>query len=93
VAKIPRSAQRNQQWRSLARGSVRLGPTARRLGRRIARLRIESAVTQEWLAERCGISTRHLQDIEAGRVNVTLAIELAIARALGVTLSELFEGV
>jgi transcriptional regulator with XRE-family HTH domain len=56
-------------------------------------LRLARGLSQEKLAERADLSTRHLQAIEHGKSNVTLATELALARALKVPLSELFSGV
>jgi transcriptional regulator with XRE-family HTH domain len=65
----------------------------RRLGRRLRALRDARGLTQERLAERAGVDAKHYQALESGLSNVTFATLLAVARALGVSLSELFDGV
>lgn len=64
-----------------------------RLGKRVRALRLEKKLTQEQAAERAGLDEKHFQVIEGGRMNVTVATLVGIARALDVTLAELFEGV
>jgi transcriptional regulator with XRE-family HTH domain len=64
-----------------------------RLGRRVRALRAERGLTQEETAHRAALDAKHFQAIEAGRTNVTVAPLVGISRALGVSLSELFEGV
>ena len=49
--------------------------------------------SQETFAEACGIDRTYISGIERGRRNVGLKNIDVIANALGVTLSELFEGV
>jgi len=61
------------------------------LGRRIRALREGKRLTQEQLAERAELSLKHLGQIERGRGNPTLSSLEALAQALGVSLSELFE--
>ncbi len=56
-------------------------------------LRIARGLTQEQVAEKAGLDDKHLQTIEAGTSNVTMASLVGITRCLGVTLSELFKGV
>lgn len=65
----------------------------RRLGRRLRALRLAGEWTQEEVAERARVDAKHYQALESGLSNVTFATLLAVARALGVTLSELFDGV
>ena len=48
------------------------------------RLRRKQGWTQEVLAERAGLEARYVQQIEAGRTNMTLAILVDLAAALGV---------
>ncbi len=57
------------------------------------RLRQDKGLSQEDAAELAAIDSKHLQNIEGGRANVTFASLLGIARALGVRLSVLVEGV
>jgi DNA-binding XRE family transcriptional regulator len=83
----------NQSWRSAARRSPRVVAVLARLGRRVRRLRNERGLTQEDAAGKASLDPKHFQEIEAGRVNVTVASLVGIAKALGVTLAELFDGV
>ncbi len=62
----------------------------RRLGRRIRALRIEAGLTQEAAAERARLDYKHLQAIEAGQSNVTVASLVGIAKALRVSVADLF---
>lgn len=64
--------------------------TIARVGVRIRSLRLERNLTQEQAAERAHLSVKHLQDVERGETNPTIASLIALSRALGVTLSELF---
>jgi transcriptional regulator with XRE-family HTH domain len=50
-------------------------------------------LTQEGLAAKAGIDSKYVQDIERGEANPTLAMLVAIAKALDLTLAELLEGV
>lgn len=52
--------------------------------------RIELKLTQEELAEKVGVKTRHIAYIEAGEKSPSLAVAKKIALALGVTLGDLF---
>jgi XRE family transcriptional regulator, regulator of sulfur utilization len=65
----------------------------RRLGRRVQELRRERGLSQERAAEQAGLDARHLQSIEAGESNVTIATLLGLVRSFGLTLSELVAGV
>lgn len=65
----------------------------KRLGVRVRALREEHGLTQESAAERAHLDAKHWQEIEAGRVNVTLASLVGIGKALSVPLAKLFEGV
>lgn len=56
----------------------------KRVGKNVANARRESELTQAELAERVDISTRYLQSIEAGQVNMTLSTLLRLARPLRV---------
>jgi transcriptional regulator with XRE-family HTH domain len=48
-------------------------------------------LSQEAAAERIGIHAKHLQRIETGSVNVTIATLVAVAVAYSVPLLRLFE--
>ena len=80
-------------YKSRARRSRTVDVALKSLGRRVQKLRDDQDLTQEEAAGRAKIDPKHFQAIEAGRVNVTVASLLGIARCLKVTLSELFEGV
>ena len=64
-----------------------------RLGRRIRDARKRQILTQEELAERCGLTPKSISEIERGHVNVPLQTLWTIAKELDVTLSELTFGI
>ncbi len=59
------------------------------VGRNAARLRREAGLTQEQLAERCGLSQQYLSKLEQGRRNPTVVTLYEIAQGLGVSHVEL----
>ncbi len=61
-----------------------------KLGQNIERLRKQKRLTQEQLAEKSGLHRAYFWDIESGR-NISIKTAYKIAKALGVSLSELFE--
>jgi transcriptional regulator with XRE-family HTH domain len=63
----------------------------KRLGERVRALRLEKKLTQEAAAEVAKLDEKHWQDIEGARTNPTVATLVGIARALKVTVSDLFE--
>jgi ribosome-binding protein aMBF1 (putative translation factor) len=93
VAATVRKRKPRATWRSAARGEPRVVATLGRLGKRVRTLRLERGLTQEEAAARAALDAKHFQAIEGGRANVTMASLVGIARALGVRLAELFEGV
>ncbi len=60
------------------------------VGHRVRRLRHGIGLTQDALAERCGIYRTYLSRIEAGSANPTLVVMGALAAALNVRLCDLF---
>ena len=62
----------------------------RRLGEALRALRAERGLSQEEAAERAGVHAKHLQRIEGGNANVTLATLVALARAYRVAPVKLF---
>lgn len=62
-------------------------------GKRVKDLRDQHALTQLDLAVRTEMDTRQIQRIEAGKVNTSIGNARAIAQALGVGVSVLFETV
>jgi transcriptional regulator with XRE-family HTH domain len=77
----------------MARSSPELGAILTRLGQQTRALREARSFTQEQLADLAEIDPKHVQLVEQGRTNTTVATLAAIARALGVKISDLFEGV
>lgn len=61
------------------------------LGARIKALRKQKGWSQERLAERVGISTQYLSNIERGKENPTLYLLLRLADSLRVSLAEIFD--
>ena len=52
--------------------------------------RIEKDISQTELAKRCGVTRQTIGLIEAGEFNPSLKLCIAICRALGVTLNDIF---
>jgi transcriptional regulator with XRE-family HTH domain len=65
---------------------------AKKLGRNIARLRTLSGLTQERLAEKAEISTRYIQDLEAGLYEPTIFVADSIRRAVACEWEDLLKG-
>jgi len=59
-------------------------------GARLRDLRKRSALTQEELAHRARIASSYLSDLERGRQSPTLDVVNRLAKALQVTMSEMF---
>ncbi|MBV9931702.1 MAG: helix-turn-helix transcriptional regulator [Alphaproteobacteria bacterium] len=59
------------------------------VGRNFARLRAASGLTQEQLAERCGVSQQYISGLEKGKRNPTIVTLYHIAQGLGVSHVEL----
>jgi transcriptional regulator with XRE-family HTH domain len=66
-----------------------LSPEHAALGRAIRDLRVAAAISQEALAERCGLHRTYVGGIERGERNVSFSNLVKIARALGVRPSAL----
>lgn len=65
------------------------------LGKRIKQIRTIRRLSQEGLAEKAGISTQYISNIERGKENPTLDLLFALGDALKVRLAELcdYEGI
>ena len=59
------------------------------IGRRIKAARKRGKITQEVLAERAGISTPHMSNIETGKTKLGLPTIIAICNILDVSVDEL----
>lgn len=64
-----------------------------RFGQRIRELRRERGLSQEDLAELCGLDRTYISGIERGLRNVALRNIEVLAQALGVSLSDLFKNI
>ena len=61
----------------------------RALGKRVRELRKERRYSQEKLAELASIHENHVRRIEGGTANPSYLVLVRIAKALGISLSEL----
>lgn len=61
-------------------------------GQRVRELRRKAGLSQERFAERCQLDRTYIGGIERGQRNVALRNIAIIARALGLTISELTKG-
>ena len=64
-----------------------------KIGDRIRKLRHERGLSQEKFANLCELDRTYIASIEQGNRNVSIVNLEKIARAFGLTLSELFEGI
>lgn len=62
-------------------------------GQRVRALRRTKHMSQENLADACGLHRTYIGAVERGERNISLLNIIAIARALGVTAAELLQGV
>jgi len=62
------------------------------LGENIARLRRAMGISQDTLAERLEITTRHMQKLEAGLHAPSLPLLVAIHKKLGGSWEDIFAG-
>jgi transcriptional regulator with XRE-family HTH domain len=60
------------------------------IGARIAELRSQKNMTQEYLAGKMGISSKYLSSIERGKENPTLNTLISLSQALKIDLEEIF---
>lgn len=63
-----------------------------RFGLKVRDLRTSRRLSQEAFADKCNLDRTYVSGIERGRRNVALRNIEAIAKALGVSLGELFDG-
>ena len=61
------------------------------VGDNCARIRGERGLTQEKLAELCGLSQQYLSDLERGKRNPTIVTIYEIAQAMGVSHLEMVQ--
>jgi len=63
-----------------------------RFGNHVREMRKSQGLSQEALADKCGLDRTYISGIERGKRNVALCNVEVIARALGVSISELMRG-
>lgn len=63
-----------------------------RFGNRVRELRKAQGISQEAFADKCGLNRTYISGIERGNRNVALCNIEAIARAFGISISQLTEG-
>lgn len=61
-----------------------------RFGQAVRKLRREQEISQEELAERCGLHRTYISDVELGKRNVSLENIERIAASLNISLVNLF---
>lgn len=59
------------------------------LGKRIREIRVKRGLSQEKLSELCGISSRHISEMERGESNPSFQVLEQITMSLGIALPEL----
>lgn len=62
-----------------------------RYGQIVRELRLSKNISQETLADLCGLHRTYISDVELGKRNVSLENIEKIAKALEVSLTKLFE--
>ena len=65
----------------------------KKLGKRIAELRKKRGFSQEAFAHECGFHRSYMGAVERGEKNITLAMVNKVAKALKISLAEIFKGV
>ena len=64
-----------------------------RYGQAVRKIRLERGISQEELADRCGLHRTYISDIELGKRNLSLENSERIAISLNKTLPEFFKEV
>lgn len=64
-----------------------------RYGQAVRKIRLEQEISQEELADRCGLHRTYISDIELGKRNLSLENIERIATSLNRSLSEFFKEV
>jgi transcriptional regulator with XRE-family HTH domain len=83
---------RGQRASQVAREKPRFAAEAKALGARVRELRESRGWTLERAAEAMDLDLKHLQKVEAGKLNVTLVTLVRIAEGFAEPLSSLFAG-
>jgi transcriptional regulator with XRE-family HTH domain len=67
-------------------------PILKRFGNRVRELRKAQQISQEAFADKCGLNRAYMSGIECGKRNLALCNIEAIARAFGISISDLTRG-
>ncbi len=87
---MPARAPRGTRASQVARQGSRYLAETRALGARVRELREKRGWTLERAAEAMDLDLKHLQKVEAGKLNVTLVTLVRIAEGFSVPLATLF---
>ena len=68
-------------------------PITERFGALIRQLRMDSGLSQEEFADRCGLHRTYVGAIERGEKTVTIVTAEKLAKAFGLPLSKLFAAI
>ena len=68
-----------------------MAPTAKQMGTTLRKLRIQKQLSQAALAKRVDLSREYINKLEAGKYDPPLSTLNALAKALGVPVTELLE--
>ncbi len=68
-----------------------MSPTPKQMGTRIRKLRETRGMSQATLAKKARITREYVNKLEAGRYDPTVGVVTKLARALGVSVTELLE--
>ncbi len=60
-------------------------------GKNLRKIRLNKGISQEYLADEANITSNQVSRIENGEVNTTIVTINALAKALGVEISEMFD--
>lgn len=63
------------------------------LGKRIRELRSKKGFSQESFADHCGLHRTYMGGIERGERNLTIQTVLTVSKGLGMSMSELLNGI
>ncbi len=65
--------------------------SSKKLGENLRKLRLKSKMSQGILAKKLGVDRAYISNVENGRMNPTLSTLEKIAKALGISSSELLK--
>ncbi|HEU5046649.1 MAG TPA: helix-turn-helix transcriptional regulator [Rickettsiales bacterium] len=72
---------------------ARIKKIRKSFGERIRKLRKEKGFSQENFAYECGLHRTYMGDVERGERNISIDNIIKIAHALGIAISDLFDGI